>query len=377
MVLINFITDNKNVRLVKEIYKLFEGLAIKYGSGTFKKNIIHYLENKCEPANINIFYGYINNVLIDYSENNIFIYDKICFETNWIPQLHNYNLFVVKSIEDKIIEKCLKKTEIIVLDFENENINEFYKSILKFSKNIKSLKLPNINNQLNIDDLPEVSLCMITYNRRKFMKLFKLNYDNMLYPKDKLEIIIVDDGTEIIEDLLPKEANIKYYKLDERKSIGYKRNECVKLSTKDIIAFIDDDDYYPANSLITRVGHLMKSKKQCVFCSTLGCFHIYKYSSIINVSPINMPLEKKVSEATLTFKKVFWLNGKFNKDSMGNEGEDFIKDRIHLCKEINWEGIIVSLLHTYNTSNRNIEITEQNGSHYGFTDEEFELITTI
>lgn len=377
MVLINFITDNKNVRLLKEIHKLFEGLSIKYGSGHFKKNIVHYLEHKCEPANINIFYGYINNILTDYSNNNIFIYDTNCFETNWLPQLHNYNLFVVKSEEDKLIERCLKKTDVIILDFETENINDFYKSILKFSKNIKSLKLPDINNQLNIEDLPEISLCMITYNRRKFMKLFNLNYNNMLYPKDKLEIIIVDDGSEEIEDLLPKEDNIKYYKLKERKSIGYKRNECVKYSTKDIIAFMDDDDYYPANSLITRVGHLIKSNKQCVFSSSIGCFDIYKYSSIINVSPLNLPLEKKVSEATLTFKKVFWLNGKFNKDDMGHEGEQFVKDRLHLCKEISWEGIIVSLLHTYNTSNKHIEIKEQNGSHFGFTDEEFELITTI
>ena len=37
MVLINFITDNKNIRLLKDIKKLFEGLAIKYGSGNFKK----------------------------------------------------------------------------------------------------------------------------------------------------------------------------------------------------------------------------------------------------------------------------------------------------------------------------------------------------
>ena len=71
-------------------------------------------------------------------------------------------------------------------------------------------------------------LCMITYNRRKFMKLFNLNYQNMLYPKEKLEIIIVDDGDEEIKDLLPNESNIKYYKLDERKSTGYKRNYCVK-----------------------------------------------------------------------------------------------------------------------------------------------------
>ena len=378
MVLINFIKDNKNIKLLKDIEKIFDGLAIKYKSGNFKKNIVHYLEYKCEPANINIFYGYINNILTDYSNNNIFIYEKNIFDTNWIPQLHNYDFIVVKSEEDKLIERCLsKKTKLVLLDFYNENINMYYKSMLNLCKNISKLNLPEINNQLDLDELPEVSLCMITYNRRKFMKLFNLNYQNMLYPKEKLEIIIVDDGDEEIKDLLPNETNIKYYKLDTRKSIGYKRNYCVKNSTKDIIAFIDDDDYYPQNSLITRVGHLLQSKKQCVFCSIIGCFDINKYSSIINISPINLPLEKKVSEATLTFKKVFWFNGKFDDNVMNNEGEEFIKNRLHLCKEISWEGVIVSLLHTYNTSNKHIEIKEQNGSHFGFTDEEFTLITTI
>ena len=31
-----------------------------------------------------------------------------------------------------------------------------------------------------------------------------------------------------------------------------------------------------------------------VYGSTIGCFHIKKYSSIINVTPIEYPLEKKI-----------------------------------------------------------------------------------
>jgi len=152
MVLINFITDNKNITFLKNIEKIFDGLAIKYKNGNFKKNIIHYLEYKSEPANINIFYGYINNILTDYSNNNIFIYEKSVFDTNWIPQLHNYDYIVVKSNEDKLIERCLSnKTKIVLLDFYNENINIYYKSMLNLCKNISTLKLPEINNQLDLN----------------------------------------------------------------------------------------------------------------------------------------------------------------------------------------------------------------------------------
>ena len=140
---------------------------------------------------------------------------------------------------------------------------------------------------------------------------------------------------------------------------------------------MDDDDYYYPNSLINRVCNLVKSERDCVFCSTLGCFHIYKLSSIINSSPVELPLEKRVSEATLTFKKSFWHNNKFNNDDKINEGEYFIKNAVNKCKEISWEGVIVQLLHTYNTINKKLDFEERNGSHFNFTDEDFELITSL
>ena len=52
-----------------------------------------------------------------------------------------------------------------------------------------------------------------------------MNLNNNTYPSDKLEIIILDDGTEEIESKLPKMDNIKYYKYNKKNTIGFKRNE--------------------------------------------------------------------------------------------------------------------------------------------------------
>ena len=374
--IINFITDKNDKNLLKGCEKLYEGFAIRYKSGNYEKNIVHYLDYKCAPANINIFYGYINNLLIDYSQNNIFVFDKNHYIQSWTPQLHNYDLILVQNEEDLIIDSFIKK-ETINMNMNVKDINIFYKSIIQVCKKIKSTKLPQINNFIDSKDLPNISLCMPTYNRRKFMKLVEMNYNNTTYPKDKIEFIILDDGTDSVEDVVPKGDNIKYYHYKKKETIGWKRNECVRLATNNIIAFMDDDDYYHPDSLINRVGHLIKSGRDCVFCSTIGCFHIKKYSSIINVTPIEYPLEKKVSEATLTFKKSFWHNHKFNNEDKINEGEAFVKNAVNKCKEINWEGVIVQLLHTYNTCNKNLKIDEENGSHFGFTNEEFEIITNI
>lgn len=374
--LINFITDKNNNKLLSEIEKIFNGFSIKYNTGNFDKNIIHYLDYKCSAANINVFYGYINNLLVNYSNNNIFIFDKNYFCQNWINQLHNYDLICTKSNNDKIIDFTIKK-EVNYIDFYNKDINIFYKSMLQLCKKIKSIKLPIINNYISPEKLPYISVCIPTYNRRKFMKLVKLNYENSTYPKEKMELIILDDGIDKIEDVIPNGSNIRYYHNKEKKSIGWKRNECVRLAKYDIIAFMDDDDYYYPNSLINRVCNLLKSERDCVFCSTIGCFHINKLSSIINSTPIDSPLENKVSEASLTFKKSFWHNNKFNSEDKINEGTNFIKNATDKCKEISWEGVFVQLLHTYNTIPKKLDFEERNGSHFNFSDEDFETIINL
>ena len=374
--LINFITDKNNKTLLSEIEKIYNGFSIKYNTGNFEKNIIHYLDYKCSAANINVFYGYINNLLVNYSNNNIFIFDKKYFSKNWINQLHNYNLICIKSNNDRIIDFTIRK-EVNYIDFYNKDINIFYKSMIHLCKKIKSTKLPIINNYISPEDLPYLSVCIPTYNRRKFMKLVKLNYENSTYPKEKMELIILDDGLDKIEDVIPNGSNIRYYHNKEKKTIGWKRNECVRLAKYDIIAFMDDDDYYYPNSLINRVCNLLKSERDCVFCSTVGCFHINKLSSIINSTPIDAPLENKVSEASLTFKKSFWHNNKFNSEDKINEGVNFIKNSTDKCKEISWEGVFVQLLHTYNTIPKKLNFEERNGSHFNFSDEDFETIINL
>ena len=77
--------------------------------------------------------------------------------------------------------------------------------------------------------------------------------------------------------------------------------------------------------------------------------------------------ELKVSTLCLELEETPWCD----------QAEAFIKNAVNKCKEINWEGVLVHLLHTYNTCNKNLKIDEQNGSHYEFTDEEFEIITNI
>lgn len=224
------------------------------------------------------------------------------------------------------------------------------------------------------DDLPYVSIVTLTYNRRLFMPLAKYSYMIQAYPEDKLEWVIVDDGSDPIEDTLMGIANVKYVKLDQKTSIGEKRNIGVQNAMYDMIVMMDDDDVYPNNSILHRVA--MLRGKQCSFCTTIPCYDIQKYSSFMNIPPITLPMSQRVSEATLCFTREFWESKKFS-DVQISEGDAFIHGREQICRELSPQDVIVSLVHNNNTSARKIPEGEPNGCHYGFNEQLFAVVSEI
>lgn len=233
------------------------------------------------------------------------------------------------------------------------------------------------------DNLPTVSIITPTYNRRHFFKLAINNFINFRYPKEKVEWIIVDDGTDKLKDIfenIPKLKNdtrIKYFELDEKKSIGFKRNYCIEKASHEIIVCMDDDDYYPANSIKLRVLELLKSGKDCVTCSSIGCFDINKYVSMVNVPPHRLPFSERISEGSLCFKKTFWEEQKFSNDSYYSEAKEFLEGRENKTFEISWIGVLVAILHNRNTSDKIMIDQSPNGCHYGWSDELFLFITSL
>ena len=98
---------------------------------------------------------------------------------------------------------------------------------------------------------PFISICTPTFNRRPFIPIMIKCFENQTYPKDKIEWIIIDDGTDKIEDLVSHIPQVKYHKYDEKMTLGKKRNLMNEKAIGDIIVYMDDDDYYPPE----RVSH--------------------------------------------------------------------------------------------------------------------------
>ena len=89
------------------------------------------------------------------------------------------------------------------------------------NKNLQ-MKLTN-NTKPSNKTLPTVSVCTPTFNRRPFISTLIKCFDHQIYPKNLLEWIIIDDGTDHIEDLVKNHPQVKYFKYDTNMTLGKKK----------------------------------------------------------------------------------------------------------------------------------------------------------
>ena len=110
--------------------------------------------------------------------------------------------------------------------------------------------------------MPLVSVCTPTFNRRPFIPAMLQCFAHQTYPKDRMEWVIIDDGTDPIEDLVSQHPCIKYFRLEEKISLGKKRNMMHEKARGDIIVYMDDDDYYPPERVSHAVATLLNHRKR-------------------------------------------------------------------------------------------------------------------
>lgn len=229
--------------------------------------------------------------------------------------------YLIRTFDPEKTSQPAQKDEKIELP--NTDNSDLFSAECKVSEDQELiLKLP----KYNYNDLPNVSIVTITYNRRDLFPMAIRNWELFYYPRDKLEWIIVDDSDDgsTLSDLLPKSDQIKYYKLQTtgRLSIGQKRNFGVENATHDYVAFMDDDDYYYPLSIYARIGVLLKYPQyDCVGVAKLDIYDVVEDAC----ARINSPY---LSEASMAFKKSFWTEKQFpEKFNTLGEGYLFTKGR--------------------------------------------------
>ena len=134
-------------------------------------------------------------------------------------------------------------------------------------------KVVNKKNKRKHHMYPYVSVCTPTFNRRPFIESMIKCFQGQDYPKDRMEWIIIDDGTDKIGDLVKEVPQVKYFPYDKKMSLGEKRNIMHQKSCGSILVYMDDDDYYPPQ----RVSHAVERLKATPTALCAGSSEIYIY----------------------------------------------------------------------------------------------------
>ena len=172
---------------------------------------------------------------------------------------------------------------------------------------------------------PLVSVCTPTFNRRPFIETMFQCFRNQTYPKNRIEWIIVDDGTDKIQDLIEASniPEIRYFSLEKKLMLGAKRNFMHKQCRGSIIVYMDDDDYYPPE----RISHAVEKLQDNPSAMCAGSSEIYIYfkhiHKMIQCGPYG---PNHATAGTFAFRKELLNSTRYNDDAALAEEKAFLKD---------------------------------------------------
>jgi O-antigen biosynthesis protein len=120
---------------------------------------------------------------------------------------------------------------------------------------VRALMQPGDSSPIAEPAPPLISCIMPTHNRRPFIHLALACFDAQVYPSR--ELVVVDDGTDAVGDLLEGRPGVRYARVPARMTIGAKRNMACELAQGGIIAHWDDDDWYGPRRLAEQAAPIL------------------------------------------------------------------------------------------------------------------------
>ena len=208
-----------------------------------------------------------------------------------------------------------------------------------------------------MDNLPNVSICTPTFNRRPFIPYLIKSYKDQTYPKNKMEWIIIDDGSDKIKDLVENIEGVQYYSYDKKMTIGKKRNLLNEKSTGEIIIYMDDDDYYPPTRVEHAVKELIKDKSKLIAASSEMFIYFNKIKKLYKFGPYN---KNHGTAATFAFRKELLKQTKFNDNASLSEEKEFLKNYSIPMIQLDPRQTILVFSHLHNTFDKNELLLNKN-----------------
>jgi glycosyltransferase involved in cell wall biosynthesis len=200
---------------------------------------------------------------------------------------------------------------------------------------------------------PFVSVITPTYNRRTFIPTLIQCFLAQTYPKDRMEWIVLDDGSDPVLDIFEAHKAalpmLRYIREEEKRTIGYKRNRLNTEAKGDILVAMDDDDYYPPE----RVAHVVTKFRQFPKVELAGSSEIFMYytdiKTIYRLGPYN---PNHATNGTMAWRKSYAVSHVYDETVTHAEEKSFLDDYKNPMIQLDSRKVMLVISHSENTFNK-------------------------
>ena len=204
-------------------------------------------------------------------------------------------------------------------------------------------------------DEPLVSCIMPTYNRRAFIAQAIAYFLRQEYTNK--ELIIVDDGSDAISDLVPLDERIRYIRPREKKTVGAKRNLACEQAKGSIIVHWDDDDWHAPHRLRCQVEALLRDGTDICGTTSLLFYDAGNGRAWQYVYP---PEQRAwLVGGTLCYTRAFWASNRFPNMNIGEDSRFVWNSRPGRVTKLPDASFYVGIIHAHNVSPK-----KTNGSYW-------------
>lgn len=218
------------------------------------------------------------------------------------------------------------------------SIHIFYPVVLRIISN-KSQKLRKVSQTFtNNQNCPKVTIIVPVYNEELVIERRLNNIFEADYPHDKLEIVIVDSGSD---DNTTNIINTKFYnkvtiiKEDKRRGKAHAINLGIKASRGKILILTDGPTLYEK----TTISSLVTSFQDPLIGGVTGLYRIQNKNEnrITSIEDLQWSYKNKIRIMESKISSTSWLSGEacaFRKELLGHVDEDTLADDSNIALQL-------------------------------------------
>ncbi len=176
---------------------------------------------------------------------------------------------------------------------------------------------------------PLISCIMPTKNRRAFVAQALRYFERQDYPNK--ELIVVDDGEDLVVDLISQYPYVRYLAPQYMHSVGGKRNIACEAAHGEIICHWDDDDWYAPTRLSYQVAPLLTGEADITglhLQNVLDLEHMQGWRCPDSTFP--RPGVQNIHHGTLLYWRHLWTERARFQDTSDGEDVRFVRRLLNL-----------------------------------------------